>query len=312
MAVGQRSRFISGVLTWTLANLFVLVVTGWLTYELFFVVSLIGFLVVVELTSPVHAQPLWRRRLRWTISSESADSSSYSLGGRSPFFHRRCSKTMQLRGHELTYPHLLFAIVILITVGVCIAALRTSTATFGAYNHDWDGASDLRSLAAGSDRGSGSSIERGIPRGGSGTGDRVRTQSNSVVHRIRGAGDFGVSRTGEQSSSRPIADRRRISCSQPLDVDSRFDGQQLRDEQRYYRSPALPVASPAHESPVTRNISQITLNHGTAVAPSENADALVNSSSFSYLDSNSNAELDSSEPIHQYPLSFERMSPTGA
>jgi hypothetical protein len=67
MAVGQRSRFISGVLTWTLANLFVLVVTGWLTYELFFVVSLIGFLVVVELTSPVHAQPLWRRRLRWTI-----------------------------------------------------------------------------------------------------------------------------------------------------------------------------------------------------------------------------------------------------
>jgi len=62
------------------------------------------------------------------------------------------------------------------------------------------------------------------------------------------------------------------------------------------------VASPAHESPVTRNISQITLNHGTAVAPSENADALVNSSSFSYLDSNSNAELDSSEPIHQYPV----------
>ena len=66
MAAGQRLRFISGVLAWMLAGLFLLVVTDWLTYELFFVVSLIGFLIVVELTSPVHVRPPWRRRLRWT------------------------------------------------------------------------------------------------------------------------------------------------------------------------------------------------------------------------------------------------------
>ena len=36
--------------------------------ELFFVLSLIGFLVVVELTAPVAVTPTWRRRLPWFIA----------------------------------------------------------------------------------------------------------------------------------------------------------------------------------------------------------------------------------------------------
>ena len=35
--------------------------------ELFFVVSLVGFLVVVELTAPFNVTPRWRRRLAWLI-----------------------------------------------------------------------------------------------------------------------------------------------------------------------------------------------------------------------------------------------------
>jgi hypothetical protein len=38
-----------------------------LSYELFFVVSLIGFLVVVELTAPFEVTPRWRSRLKWLI-----------------------------------------------------------------------------------------------------------------------------------------------------------------------------------------------------------------------------------------------------
>lgn len=67
MTVARQYQFVSGVLAWTLAGLFVLVATGWLTYELFFVVSLIGALVVVEFTSPIHVRPPWRRRVRWLI-----------------------------------------------------------------------------------------------------------------------------------------------------------------------------------------------------------------------------------------------------
>ena len=67
MTVARQYRFVSGVLAWTLTGLFVLVATGWFTYELLFVVSLIGVLIVVEFTSPIHVRPLWRKRLRWIV-----------------------------------------------------------------------------------------------------------------------------------------------------------------------------------------------------------------------------------------------------
>ena len=38
-----------------------------LSLELFFVLSLIGFLIVTELTAPLNVSPAWRRRLRWVI-----------------------------------------------------------------------------------------------------------------------------------------------------------------------------------------------------------------------------------------------------
>jgi hypothetical protein len=46
----------------------VLALVGSLELELFFVLSLIGFLVVVELTAPIAVTPTWRRRLPWLIA----------------------------------------------------------------------------------------------------------------------------------------------------------------------------------------------------------------------------------------------------
>mgnify|MGYP006993519837 CR=1 FL=1 len=40
-----------------------------LSYELVFVVSLIGFLVVTELTAPFNVTPRWRARLKWLIAA---------------------------------------------------------------------------------------------------------------------------------------------------------------------------------------------------------------------------------------------------
>lgn len=50
-----------------LATALVLALLQTLTFELFFVVSLIGFLVVTELTAPFSITPQWRRRLKWLI-----------------------------------------------------------------------------------------------------------------------------------------------------------------------------------------------------------------------------------------------------
>lgn len=63
----RRVRFIHANVAWLSGALFLLVLLDAFSYELFFVVSLIGFLVVTELTAPFSITPAWRKRLRWII-----------------------------------------------------------------------------------------------------------------------------------------------------------------------------------------------------------------------------------------------------
>ena len=67
MATARRERFVRATVAWLLGSALVLSLLGSLTYELFFVVSLIGFLVVTELTAPFSVTPTWRSRLKWLI-----------------------------------------------------------------------------------------------------------------------------------------------------------------------------------------------------------------------------------------------------
>ncbi|WP_277543600.1 hypothetical protein [Haloarcula laminariae] len=68
MPTRQRNRFIISQMAWVMGTILTLSVLGALSLELFFVVSLIGFLIVVELTAPFVVTPTWRRRLRWIIA----------------------------------------------------------------------------------------------------------------------------------------------------------------------------------------------------------------------------------------------------
>ena len=63
MTTGRRQRFVHGVVAWMLGVIIILSVLGSLELELFFVLSLIGLLIVVELTAPFNVTPQWRRRL---------------------------------------------------------------------------------------------------------------------------------------------------------------------------------------------------------------------------------------------------------
>lgn len=67
MATYRRQRFIAAQTAWMLATILVLGLLGALSLELFFVVSLIGFLIVIELTAPVNVTPAWRSRLKWLV-----------------------------------------------------------------------------------------------------------------------------------------------------------------------------------------------------------------------------------------------------
>ena len=63
----QRRRFVFALSAWLFSTLFVLALLEALTLELFFVVSLIGLLIVLELTAPFAVTPTWRSRLKWII-----------------------------------------------------------------------------------------------------------------------------------------------------------------------------------------------------------------------------------------------------
>ena len=67
MPTRRRQQFITGQMAWMVGAILALALLNALSLELFFVVSLIGFLVVVELTAPFAVTPRWRRRLKWLI-----------------------------------------------------------------------------------------------------------------------------------------------------------------------------------------------------------------------------------------------------
>jgi len=67
MSTARRQRFVLGQAVWMLGTLLVLAALSALSLELFFVCSLIGFLVIVELTAPFTVTPEWRSRLKWVV-----------------------------------------------------------------------------------------------------------------------------------------------------------------------------------------------------------------------------------------------------
>ncbi|WP_135306451.1 hypothetical protein [Haloarcula amylovorans] len=67
MATRRRHRFVAGNVAWMVGAVLILTLLGSLSLELFFVVSLIGFLVIIELTAPFAVTPTWRSRLKWLI-----------------------------------------------------------------------------------------------------------------------------------------------------------------------------------------------------------------------------------------------------
>ena len=66
MQTTRRLLFVHAQLAWMFGVILLLALLGSLTVELFFVVSLIGLLIIVELTAPFRITPQWRKRL-WLI-----------------------------------------------------------------------------------------------------------------------------------------------------------------------------------------------------------------------------------------------------
>lgn len=65
MLTRQKQRFIYAQATWMLATIFWLLLIDFVSLALFFVISFVGYLALVDLTESLAVVPHWRRRLRW-------------------------------------------------------------------------------------------------------------------------------------------------------------------------------------------------------------------------------------------------------
>jgi len=66
-SIPRQQRFIYLLSAWMFLVLFFLIIGKNLDIEIFFVLNLIGFLVLVELTSPFNFKPEWKQRLKWIV-----------------------------------------------------------------------------------------------------------------------------------------------------------------------------------------------------------------------------------------------------
>jgi hypothetical protein len=203
---------------------------------------------------------------------------------------------------DVNYPRLvLLGLVLAVVLGVGVAA-STSSAAFGAYNAEWDGASDLR--AVGTDAGAEVEIVRNVsayreyepnetvavilsPDRPYTPGERDRLRSF-----VRTGGTLLVAEDFGTNGSDLLAG---------VGASARFDGGLLRDERTYYRAPALPEADNVSDHPLTEGVDSLTLNYGTPVEP-DGATVLVRTSEFGYVDRNRNGDLDDDETLRSYPV----------
>lgn len=211
-----------------------------------------------------------------------------------------------LRPAAWTWPQVLLAgLTLAVLVGV-VVALSTSVAAFGVYNPAWDGASDLDALAEET------GAESRIALNTTAYDDVDPNRTIAVIL----APDTSYSEPQQARLREFVADGGTLVIAEDVGpvgnelaaavgADTRFDGRPVRDDRHYYRSPAFPTATNVTDAPETEGVEQVTLNHGTTLHANEtdeNTTVLVRTSSFAYLDTNRNAQLDDEESLASRPV----------
>ncbi|SFR86988.1 protein of unknown function [Halomicrobium zhouii] len=218
------------------------------------------------------------------------------------------------------YPRLALAGFALTVVLALTVAGSTSGAAFGTYNPSWDGTAEFRSLAEGTGTDQEIARNASVYRTSQPNGTLAvvlspaeaydERESAAVRAFVRDGGTLLVAEDFGPNGNRLLRD---------VGARARFDGDRLRDERNYENSPALPTASAVGTHPYTRDVDSLGLNHATAVAGNvtangtagaaangtaneTNATVLVESSSYAYLDSNGNDQLDDDETLASSPV----------
>lgn len=210
----------------------------------------------------------------------------------------------------LGYPHyLLFGLMATLVLGGVVAGTTSGTA-FGGYNPSWDGTATLRDTA------SATASETVIATDTNQYGDVTPDETIAVI--LSPDAPYTVAETEtvreflENGGTVVVADdigSQSNDLLANLNSSVRINGTLLRDEQNFYRSPALPEATNVSDHRYTEGVETVTLNYpsylttrDTASETSNRSQTIVNSSGVAYADRNGDQQLNDDEELRQWPI----------
>ena len=201
-----------------------------------------------------------------------------------------------------TYPELLaigLGVVVLVTV---VVAASISGVAYGTFTPSWEGTSEFRGEAESAD------AETIVLTDTERYAEIPRDESVAIVlspdEPYEDADRDRLSEFVEEGGTLVVAEAYGPHTNTLLDdlgASTRVDGDPLRDERSYYRSPALVVAPDVAAHPYLIGVEELTLNHGTAL-DSGDSTVLVRSSEFAYLDRTGTGELSQGDEMGTYPI----------
>ena len=226
---------------------------------------------------------------------------------------------------DLTFPfntkwswaRVLLVCLTLVTVSIVIAAGSTSSAAFGTYNPNWDGASSVRDVAE--------STDRPIELATEPTAYTTTPARSTVALAIAPSDEYTdedlarIRSFVRRGGTLVVAEDVGTGGNQILSgvgADTRFDGRIVRDLRHNGPTAEMPVTTEVTADPLTRDVDSLMLNNGTilvatnetgAVTPvgspnsTANATVLVSTSSYSYIDGDRDGTVDD-EPLQSYPV----------
>ncbi|ELZ11172.1 hypothetical protein C479_07683, partial [Halovivax asiaticus JCM 14624] len=186
---------------------------------------------------------------------------------------------------DIPWPQVLLAALLGATVLTIVVAAATSASAFGLFNPTWDGSSEFRgAIEADADTELVVARETGVYESGDPTQSVAfvtapadtygSTDASRVSQFVRSGGTLVVLENFGSAGNDLLAS---------VGAETRVDGRLLRDEHRYDRGPAMPIATDVNTSTLDRPVDRLVFNHATAVNASDDATVLVRTSPYATL-----------------------------
>jgi len=199
-------------------------------------------------------------------------------------------------------PKALLALYAVVAVVALLYAASTSSMAFGAYNAQWDGTGDMRTVASenGSSVTVGTNVSQYPTADANGTvafvlspgEDYTQPEVDRIERFVRAGGTLVVAEDYRPHSNDLLSG---------VGASARVDGRPLYDTRNYDRTAAFPEVTPTGTASLPESVETVVFNHGTVVEPGD-ATPLLSTSSYAYLDEDGDGELDDGESLASRPV----------